>query len=369
MDWSWLSFFIGILVGWVLEWLIDFLFWRRKYARVAEAEAQTRADLANLQDRVDRVDALDLDLTSSKAEIDSLHIDLSSAQEEIARLQAALAASTAAAQVAGDDLTMIEGIGPKISDLLNGAGIRTFDELGNTEVDRLREILAAGGPGFQIADPARWPRQARLAAKQDWVALQSLKQQLAGGVRRAPPPKPVEPDDLTMIEGIGPKISDLLNGAGIRTFDELGNTEVDRLREILAAGGSAFQMADPASWPRQARLAAKQDWVGLQNLKQQLAGGVRRPVAEEPRPDDDLTQIEGIGARIDTLLKEQGIRTFAQLSKTDPDRLQALLREAGPAFQMSSPKSWPEQARLAEDHAWEELRALQEQLKAGREDA
>jgi predicted flap endonuclease-1-like 5' DNA nuclease len=176
-------------------------------------------------------------------------------------------------------------------------------------------------------------------------------------------------DDLTIIEGIGPKIAELLNQQGIRTFEELANTNVDRLREYLKAGGPRFQMADPSNWPRQARLAAKGDWQGLATVKAQLTGGVRKPVAEKPQPDDDLTRIEGIGPKIDALLKENGIRTFAQLAKTDTDSLRAILSKGGPGFQSAAAESWSEQARLAADRAWDELRVLQERLNAGRENA
>jgi predicted flap endonuclease-1-like 5' DNA nuclease len=175
-------------------------------------------------------------------------------------------------------------------------------------------------------------------------------------------------DDLTMIEGIGPKIQELLYQNGIHTYAELADCDVELLRAILAGGGAAFRMADPSSWPRQARLVVAHDWVRLAALKQQLTGGVRRPA--EPAPEDDLTMIEGIGPKISASLKEHGIRTFAQLARTDVGRLQVILAEAGPAFKLAAPavESWPEQARLAADGAWDQLHALKDTLRAGRGD-
>ncbi len=49
---------------------------------------------------------------------------------------------------------------------------------------------------------------------------------------------PTEPDDLKKVWGIGPKMEEVLNGAGIDTFAELSRTSVERLREIVAAYGS-----------------------------------------------------------------------------------------------------------------------------------
>ena len=80
-------------------------------------------------------------------------------------------------------------------------------------------------------------------------------------------------DDLTRIAGIGPKISNVLQGAGIATFAQLAATDVDRLRQILDE--SEIRLADPETWPEQAHLAAAGDWEDLQMLQGQLKGGRR----------------------------------------------------------------------------------------------
>ncbi len=83
----------------------------------------------------------------------------------------------------------------------------------------------------------------------------------------------IEPDDLRVIEGIGPKISDILNENGILTYAQLAETDVDDLRAILTDAGSRFRLADPTTWPQQAKFAAEGDWDGLQALQQSLKGG------------------------------------------------------------------------------------------------
>lgn len=80
-------------------------------------------------------------------------------------------------------------------------------------------------------------------------------------------------DDLVRIEGIGPKISSILQEVGINGFEQLANTPVKRLREILGQHG--LQFSNPESWPDQARLAAAEDWQGLLDLQEQLRGGRR----------------------------------------------------------------------------------------------
>jgi predicted flap endonuclease-1-like 5' DNA nuclease len=80
-------------------------------------------------------------------------------------------------------------------------------------------------------------------------------------------------DDLTRIAGIGPKISNVLQGAGIATYAQLAATDVDRLRQILDESG--IRLANPDTWPEQARLAAAGDWDALKRLQGQLKGGRR----------------------------------------------------------------------------------------------
>ena len=80
-------------------------------------------------------------------------------------------------------------------------------------------------------------------------------------------------NDLKIIEGVGPKIADLLNKAGIETWGQLAMTSPYRLREILDEGGSQFNIHDPESWPKQADLASNGKWDELKTLQDELDGG------------------------------------------------------------------------------------------------
>ncbi len=82
------------------------------------------------------------------------------------------------------------------------------------------------------------------------------------------------PDDLKRIEGIGPKISGLLQAAGITTFAQLAATDVSRLKQIITEAGLSA-LADPTTWPEQARLAAAGEWDALEALQDELKGGRR----------------------------------------------------------------------------------------------
>jgi len=88
----------------------------------------------------------------------------------------------------------------------------------------------------------------------------------------APQPAPPTPEDLKRVEGIGPKISGLLQAAGITTFAQLAATDIDQLKRILREAGTR---ANPSTWSEQAGLAAAGDWDALEALQAELKGGRR----------------------------------------------------------------------------------------------
>lgn len=90
------------------------------------------------------------------------------------------------------------------------------------------------------------------------------------------PGAPPEPDDLKRIEGIGPKISSVLQGAGITTFAQLAKADVSHLEQILEeADPRLLRLANPATWPEQAALAAAGEWEALEALQNELKVGRR----------------------------------------------------------------------------------------------
>ena len=80
-------------------------------------------------------------------------------------------------------------------------------------------------------------------------------------------------DNLQKIEGVGSKIEGLLNEAGIKTFDKLSNTSTATLKEILESAGARYQVHDPSSWAKQAKLAVNGDWDMLDEMQAKLKGG------------------------------------------------------------------------------------------------
>jgi len=227
-----------------------------------------------------------------------------------------------------NDLTAIEGIGPKINDLMKDGGVKTFAKLADTPVTKLQSVLNKGGSRYQIANPGTWPDQANLAANNRWPALKALQDVLVGGVypddakaskkttarssatsgkkttasnktsAKSVKSKAVTTkkniadadktaakaagfklkvkagqDDFTVVEGIGPKINDLIHGANIHRYAELAKTTVTEIQKILDDAGPRYKLAKPGTWPAQAEMAAANKWDALKKWQDELDGG------------------------------------------------------------------------------------------------
>jgi predicted flap endonuclease-1-like 5' DNA nuclease len=84
---------------------------------------------------------------------------------------------------------------------------------------------------------------------------------------------PAEPDDLQLIEGLGPRSAEVLEHVGILTFSQIAAMKPEEVHEVLRAGG--LRIAFPETWPEQAGLAAAEKWDVLKELQSGLQGGRR----------------------------------------------------------------------------------------------
>ena len=85
--------------------------------------------------------------------------------------------------------------------------------------------------------------------------------------------KTVTENDLTLISGIGPKTSALLQSHKILTWLDLSETTADKLRQILDEAGGVYKSLDTSSWPKQALMAAQSEWRKLRVYQEALKKG------------------------------------------------------------------------------------------------
>lgn len=153
----------------------------------AAAESSDTAERARLAQLV----------AEQTATISDLRVKVWNHEARIGELQDALVAEYAATApaepdlVAGsvvmgervrfNDLTVVEGIGPKIADLLLSSGVRSWWQLHKADPDHLRRVLAEAGPQFQVQDPSSWPEQAGMLARGEWQQFKLMADGLKGG--------------------------------------------------------------------------------------------------------------------------------------------------------------------------------------------
>ena len=86
--------------------------------------------------------------------------------------------------------------------------------------------------------------------------------------------KTADAEDLTKIEGIGPKAAEALTNAGIASFAKLSKSKPEKIKEILAEASSRMAHLDPTSWPKQAKMAADGKWDELKEWQDKVKAGV-----------------------------------------------------------------------------------------------
>lgn len=164
-------------------------------ARVSELE-QASAEADRLRAELDQARAATAELTAQVAELETQR------QEAVAAAAApdtsatttpdatattpdasatttpdvAKAKEILGASVKLDDLTLIDGVGPKIAGLLADAGIDTWRTLADADTERLEAVLAEAGPRYRMHDPSQWPDQAALLADGRWQEFKDLKE-------------------------------------------------------------------------------------------------------------------------------------------------------------------------------------------------
>jgi predicted flap endonuclease-1-like 5' DNA nuclease len=322
----WITFFIGILVGWLVTWLILTGGKRDLERRVAQMEEELQRreiELAACREESENKAAelkgqikmlkSDLktctgELKTATAEREVCTAELETLQSQIADLQDQLQAQAAAAPAGArgaaididlgepevDDFTQITGIGPAFAARLSAAGIYRYAQLAEADPDELPNAL--GLQPWRKAEPEVWVVEAAELAKR--------------------PPQVHVGDDLTVLEGIGPAYATRLRASGITTFDQLAASDEGTLVAII--GAPAWRRANYNDWIAQAKLAAAGDEAGLKELQDQLFS----------RQGENLVLIAGIGPQSEEVLRKGGITSYAALAAADADDLATLFADA-----------------------------------------
>jgi predicted flap endonuclease-1-like 5' DNA nuclease/outer membrane protein OmpA-like peptidoglycan-associated protein len=127
----------------------------------------------------------------------------------------------------------------------------------------------------------------------------------------ANPSNALAPDQIEAVEGIGPRIAAHLRAHGVDTFAALAAKSPTELRSVLDLDPD-FSLAQPMSWPSQARLLRDGRYAEFLRLAVALNAGVPR-----------LEDLNGIGDAIAGRLRGQGIASLEALRDQTADQLSA----------------------------------------------
>ena len=293
---------LGLLIGWAIEFAIDFLYWRKKAQEEAEALAQ--------QESV---------LLAQQTELGHRQATLRLREKEMADLQASLASRDAEllqqarrVEERSDDLSRVEQAIEKRRADLDRMGLtlnerdkeiaargeqlrskevnynRRLDTLESTEAELARRVAVVSNreEAMQSWEGRILSREHDVADREasvnyhanrianDAAGYEAVKNLLKQHYRTAE-----GRDRLQALVGIDDRTVELLNQAGIRTFERLAETSMGELPRLMEAAGPRFALANPLSWAEQAGLFLAEDWVALDNLQAELKGEKRENVA------------------------------------------------------------------------------------------
>lgn len=165
------------------------------------------------------------------------------------------------------------------------------EEALNAAEDKLKQIEAQAEAQSEAEKPAPVPEPEPEVEEPEPVAevktiepepvVEATAQTIEVEEEAEPEPEPepaveasAEPDDLTQIEGIGPKYAEILTGAGITSFAQVAALSEDEIITVIRSNGGR-KSASMGTWAEQAKLAAAGNWDGLAKLQDELSGGRR----------------------------------------------------------------------------------------------
>lgn len=179
-----------------------------------------------------------------------------------------------------DDLTLLADIDAQTQTHLNEMGIFTYEALSAANGDDLtRMVIEKGRP--ELAHEAEgWPHLARFAADGNVQAYMLYHDVLAKGRSMSVEALAAlmqQPDDLSILEGVGPKIQDALSAAGIKTFTQVATMTPDELEHLVRVEAGVRMVGGADTWPRQARYVIEHDLRGFLSYIQELVAGREQP--------------------------------------------------------------------------------------------
>jgi predicted flap endonuclease-1-like 5' DNA nuclease len=141
----------------------------------------------------------------------------------------------------------------------------------------------------------------------------------------------------------------------------------ERSEHVIAAKAANAKLRMQNQETMDRAVGAEAQVIELQELTQKKEQEFTALKAKERAMQDDFSHLDGVGPKISATLRSAGVKTFAKLATKEVDDIKEILVAKNPnLLRLSDPTTWPEQAGMAAEGRWEDLKALQEGLKERR---
>lgn len=141
---------------------------------------------------------------------------------------------------------------------------------------QIQNINGKGAPAKKAKDAAKDADAETTAKAKPAAKKEAAKTAEKPAAKKAAPKTSTAKDDLTKIEGIGPKAAEALVAAGLATFADVAKAKVPAIQTILDEADGKFGAMKPDSWPKQAKLAADGKWDELKTWQDEMDGGIEK---------------------------------------------------------------------------------------------
>jgi predicted flap endonuclease-1-like 5' DNA nuclease len=281
------SFLLGLLTGWLI--------WGRKIQAMLNQVSERDATITDLNAKLTlkeeelgkankSTEELLLRNRTLSEEKGQLHANVIAANSEIETLKLAASAAAISVPMAAAVVTPTAIVAPEIE--LEIATDDDNDSLIDILETEPEEEIVAAAPEVVVEDIVAAEVLAEVEAAEEEITISEPIAEEIAAVEEIVASEAatnegeemsasavITPDDLKIVEGIGPKIEGLLNDAGIMTFKQLSEATTEHLNEVLAAAGRRYQIHDPSTWARQALMAFNGQWDELKVWQDNLKGG------------------------------------------------------------------------------------------------
>ncbi len=167
-DWWWLLWLLPAILGWLLGSSFGSSSWKSKYEN-----AQRDLDECRKKSKALKRDLDECRVSKSRASASAASSAVTAAPlTAVKREEPKTSEKTGAwAKLKEDNLQFVEGIGPKMNQVLQDNGYNSWAKVAAASRDELKSMLDKYGDKYKIIEPGDWPRQAKFAAEGDWDGL------------------------------------------------------------------------------------------------------------------------------------------------------------------------------------------------------